>query len=86
MHDQFYIATGVLYKIYNSATDDSTATNWIKWPANNAKKYAANEASGTTTAIETGNQYILWKTMVEALKNGHYNYKGSLTTPGKSQR
>jgi len=81
-HADGLLVIGVLYKIYSSATDSSTATNWIKWPANNAQKYAANEASGTTTAIETGNQYILWKTMVEALKNGHYNYKGSLTTPG----
>ena len=80
------ILTGVLYKIYNSATDDATATDWVRWPSNRARQYAGQEATGVTTAIPTTNQFFLWKTLTEALKNGHYNYKGSLTTPGKSQR
>lgn len=80
----YFWMIGVLYKIFNAASGDSeTATNWIKNAGNRADQYANAEAAGTAAPIETTTQWFLWKTMTEALKEGHWNYKGSLTTPGK---
>ena len=67
------LVIGVFYEI----GADGTQNPWVAPQAELAKKYATNP-----TATTTSNQENMWNTLKTALENGHYNYKGSLTTPG----
>ena len=87
------LVIGVLYEKVETA---DTETNWIKWISQHAKNIARKElidadgkdADGNPTEggmrikIDKDTHWNLWQTLTEALKNGHYAYKGSLSTPG----
>jgi len=66
------LVIGVFYEI----GADGTQNPWVAPQAELAKNYATNP-----TATTTSNQENMWNTLKTALENGHYNYKGSLTTP-----
>ena len=85
-HEDGFLVIGVFYKIWNVTLDSEVETNWVKKHAKLAKQYANDEATNLSnvTAITTDNQVFMWNTLTTALSEGHYNYKGSLTTPGKA--
>jgi len=63
-------------------------TTWIKGVADKAKNLAkrrlnTNDATmPVTEAISMTNGAVFWRMLLTSLKDGHYSYKGSLTTPG----
>jgi len=72
------LVIGVLYKIYNSGTDVFDQTKWLNDQANRAEAWAEASNPQETSSNDQSN---MWNTLKTALENGHYNYKGSLTTP-----
>ena len=64
-------------------------TTWIKGVADKAKNLAkrrlnTNDATmPVTEAISMTNGAVFWRMLLTSLKDGHYSYKGSLTTPGR---
>ena len=88
-----YLVIAVLYEKVDIEDDE---TNWIKKPANFARKIAIEELKSSDSdsdgnPLNDSNELItidknmhgyLWKTLKTALKDGHYAYKGSLTVPG----
>jgi len=86
----------VIGVLYEKVETPDTETNWIKWISLHAKNIARRElidadgkdADGNPTEggmrikIDKDTHWNLWQTLTEALKNGHYAYQGSLSTPG----
>jgi len=92
-----YLVIAVLYEKVDIEDDE---TNWIKKPANFARKIAIdelkssdsdsdgnplNDSSELISIVKDMHGY-LWKTLKTALKEGHYAYKGSLTVPGCNEQ
>merc|ERR1719300_395450 len=92
-----YLVIAVLYEKVDIEDDE---TNWIKKPANFARKIAIdelkssdsdsdgnplNDSSELISIVKDMHGY-LWKTLKTALKDGHYAYKGSLTVPGCNEQ
>jgi len=90
------LVIGVLYEKVDTS---DTETDWIKWVAAHAKNIARRELmssekdadgnpteSGSRVSIEKDTHWNLWQTLKEALEDGHYAYKGSLTTPGCNEQ
>jgi len=74
-NDDGLLVIGVLYEVGT----DTSQTGWVTRQATLAGQWAA---SSSPTANHTVNHKNMWKTLKRALSKGHYNYKGSLTTPG----
>ena len=86
----------VIGVLYEKVDTPDTETNWIKWISLHAKNIARKELidadgkdgdgnpteGGMRIKIDKDTHWNLWQTLTEALKNGHYAYQGSLSTPG----
>jgi len=74
-HEDGLLVIGVFYEVGT----DTTQTGWVSPQAKLASEWAA---SSNPTATTSTNQDNMWYTLKTALSEGHYNYKGGLTTPG----
>jgi len=91
------LVIGVLYEKVDTADTETNWIKWVSANAKNIARRELIDADGkdddgnpteggTPVSIdktgETAKHWNLWQTLKEALEDGHYAYKGSLTIPG----